>query len=325
MVSDFDSTQSFNRCQNMLLGVAIGDAFAYPYEFASKEIEWFEKNLDMTKYCVHPKPEFGHQILGLYTDDTQMSIAVTELLISSGKENGDKFTKENLADYFVKTFKRDSINGYARGFQNFLKSVNDGQEFLQKIKPTSTRNGAAMRSVPLGVVADLDMLVDYAQINASTTHDTPKGHASSVAVALLSHMQFYHVDLKDVDFFDRILAIDKRTAVHLRTVSRMNGYDQRIINGRRYKDRGIPCDAMRTTGAVFYLLNYFHEPSSVLEEAIKLGGDTDSVASIGLGLTMIDEQLCNLPSFLYDDLTDHKFGKNYLKDLGQELENTFFF
>ena len=58
-------------------------------------------------YSRHPR----HTIEpGCYTDDTQMSIAVAELLVSD-----THFSRENLAELFVSCFQRDPRAGYARG------------------------------------------------------------------------------------------------------------------------------------------------------------------------------------------------------------------
>jgi ADP-ribosylglycohydrolase len=323
---------TFSRHQKMLLGIVIGDAFGAGYEFRFPNLKDYQ-NISIDKYIRSAYKNFDH-FPGMYTDDTQMSIAVAELLAS-----GKAFTRENLAANFVGCYKRDAVVGlYAEGFQKFLDSVNSGQEFIEKIHADATRegvtrNGAAMRSVPLGLVKDLDTVVEYAKINASLTHNTSKGIASSVAVALMSHVAFYGGSIyHDRDVVRSVLIpnvapIDKETARYINDISHMDilrmRFNPLLLFGEKHYNNGVPCDAMRTVGAMVYLLTNCYTPKEILEESVKLGGDVDSVASISLGISLTNDNVGNLPSFLYDDLTNHTYGRDYLLALGSRLEKKF--
>ena len=114
----------------MLLGIAIGDAFGAGYEFAYKTRAEYQQ-VDLSRYSANPNPNFRHQA-GMYTDDTQMSIAIAELLADDLP-----FTSENLAEYFLNAYKRDPKVGYAKGFQAFLDSISTKEEFVSKINPSS--------------------------------------------------------------------------------------------------------------------------------------------------------------------------------------------
>jgi len=308
--------------QKMLLGIAIGDAYGAGYEFRYPDLKDYQ-NIPLDKYIKSAFPNSDH-IRGMYTDDTQMSIAVTELLLS------DKgFNKENLADKFVECYKRNPIQGYAKGFQAFLDSINSGKEFIEKIRHNSIRNGAAMRAAPLGVVEDLDTLIEYAKINARLTHSTPKGIASSVAVALMSHISLYegfaYTD-KDVvrsRIVPQMMKIDMETAKYIDDVLKMGDLDPVLLFGEAHSTMGVPCDGMRTVGAMIHLLTNFYGPREILEESVRLGGDVDSVASISLGIGLTNDDIGSLPSFLFDDLTNHAYGRDYLLSLGNSLEKKF--
>jgi len=80
----------------MLVEFAIGDAYAAAFEFVDRELT---RDHQLGDYARHPRHEIAP---GSYTDDTQMSIAVAELIVSSAP-----FTRENLADCFVQAFQRD--------------------------------------------------------------------------------------------------------------------------------------------------------------------------------------------------------------------------
>src|SRR5579883_1209184 len=125
----------------MLLELAIGDAYGAGFEYAD---EMIVTHNNLARYVQHPR----HRIRpGAYTDDTQMSLAIAEAIIS-----GEPWTPERLAQRFVNVFKRDPREGYASGFSHFLQRVEDGQQFLREIRPTSSKSGAAMRAAPLGIL-----------------------------------------------------------------------------------------------------------------------------------------------------------------------------
>jgi ADP-ribosyl-[dinitrogen reductase] hydrolase len=309
------------KAQNMLLGIAIGDAFGAGYEFLEGGRAAVEKELDFTRYRAHPNPEFSHRA-GWYTDDTQMSIAVAELLLSN-----KNFEKNNLADYFVKCHKRDPVIGYSKRLQQALDDSNNGQEFLSIINNESKGNGAAMRAVPIGLVDDLDTLVEYAIINAETTHNTPEGIASSLFVSLASHYFVKGLDKrrKLLDFIHPyVQRVHQGAANHIYAVSKLKSEDLTILFGPGRENRGVPCDATKTIGAVFYIIsNHGNDPREALRHAVLLGGDTDSVASISLGLLSINEGLNALPSWMLKNLTEHKYGKDYIMRLADKLAERF--
>lgn len=308
------------KVQNMILGVMIGDSYGSAYEFRFKDRRQLKEELDFTKYNANPREDFN-DTPGMYTDDTQMTLGVIDALIDE-----KKFSKTNLAEHFIQAYRRDPINGYARGFQAFIEQVQTGEEFIQTIKPHSERNGAAMRSIPIGILPEENKVIEYAKINASITHNTPKGHASSVAVALLAHYFLYDKD-KETDMFTYIntpiQAIDKESANHFLAVKNMNEFNSVLMFREKNKDKGIPCDGMRTVGGVLHVLKNYEQPSDVLREAVLLGGDTDSTASIALGLNMIKHTKEELPPFLFKDLTNHLYGRDYIISLGEKLNNKF--
>ena len=310
-----------DKVQNMLLGIGVGDAYGACYEFAFKDRKEYQ-TASFEEYVKHSREDFMTVNPGSYTDDTQMSIAVAELLLSN-----KKFNRENLAESFVECYKRDPILGYAGGFQRFLNSVNSGKEFLEKIKPISERNGAAMRSVPIGLARTPKQVIDYAKVNASLTHAIPKGVASSVAISLMSHYNLYRGGIKNLNsqILSEIEKIDLESFEYLKKVSKMKGLDAKLLFGEKYEKKGVPCDGMRTVGAVIHILSNYSNARDVLLESVKLGGDTDSTASIALGIFSINNSLDNLPKFLFQDfeITKEKYGKDYLLNLGEKLNNKF--
>lgn len=296
-----------NPNPNMLLKIAQGDAFAAAAEFNADKARLFA----FDKYYQHP----GHEKLkpGMYTDDTQMSIANAEVLISRSKNIKD-VTNLDFADSWVKVFKRDERDGYARRFQRFLETTKNGQGFLSNIKPVSNRNGAAMRSVPLGVIPDINDVIDIALQQSSLTHATTEGMLSSVIVASCSHFALYTNEPFKYfpDFLDNYL--------------RQSKYDYigRCLSSLETNWSGsVPCRGMATAQAVVTLLKNYDNLFDMMRQTILWGGDTDSVASIAWGIASAryDDEL---PDFFENDLEQGgNFGVDFLNVLGENLMSAY--
>lgn len=298
-----------NKAQNMLLGIAIGDAFGAGYEMQPrwKVLKYFT----LKKYS--RKKEWKK---GKYTDDTQMSIAVAETML-------EEFNKINLANKFIEAYKRDPHSGYTRGFTQVLKICDNGEDLLKLVKGDSIKNGAAMRAVPIGILPNLKDVIDYAKINAKITHNSPGGIFSSVCIAVASHYFYYNLgDPKKVlDFCLNICKdLDKEATSYIKDIKNMKDLNPKLLFGKKDLKFGVPCHGVKTTGAVLYILSRFSNSSKqTLIESVLLGGDTDSTACIALGIIAINQGLKELPSFLLKGLEDGKYGKNYLIQLGEKL------
>src|SRR5437764_14049243 len=82
---------------SMLVELAIGDAYGAGFEYAADSIVREKNNL--SAYVQHPRHDIRP---GCYTDDTQMSVAVAEAIVSD-----EPWTPATLAQRFVTAFKRD--------------------------------------------------------------------------------------------------------------------------------------------------------------------------------------------------------------------------
>src|SRR5882672_5394308 len=120
----------------MLLEGSIGDSFGAGFEFAPAD--FVQRHVMSNRHIPHPH----HRLKpGVYTDDTQASLALAELLV-----DGEPWTREVIAQKFVDVFKRDPREGYSKRFFALLQECGSGDEFLAKIQPGSNRSGAAMRA-----------------------------------------------------------------------------------------------------------------------------------------------------------------------------------
>lgn len=235
----------------MIVHMAIADAYGAAYEFATKPPP------NDLEYHVHPS-RADDLLIGEYTDDTQMSIAIMRHLVSDKPWN-----QYWIAWFFLNEYKSYKIDGYARGFQKFLDDCNSVQHFISKMSPKSKRNGSVMRSVPVGVLPTEDDVVNYSYVQSSVTHATPSGCMSAAAVALASH--YYYHDLGPCT----------RVASYLKDKI---GFNLQKI------DTKVACDAIETAHAAIWISKSTDDIGVALRRSIDLGGDTDSVAAVSVGL-----------------------------------------
>jgi ADP-ribosyl-[dinitrogen reductase] hydrolase len=275
----------------MIIEIAIGDAYGAAFEYVDERFVQEKNNLK--QYYKHPR----HRLLpGKYTDDTQMSIAIAELIIA-----GTPWTPVNIAFKFVEVFHRDQREGYARGFYDFLRSVRTGEEFVQRIRPDSDKSGAAMRACPIGVFPTVEEVKQKATVQAKLTHDTPMGINAAVAAALTSHYFVYrHGPRADLGHF-----IEKH------------------VPGRQWSKPWtgeVGPKGWMSVSAAISALQSSKTLSELLRLCVSFGGDVDTVAAIALGAASGSQEFDpDLPLALIAGLEKGPYGKSYLERLDHQL------
>ncbi len=274
----------------MLLELAVGDAYGAGFEYAGKQ--YIEQHNDLSRYIKHPR----HRIIpGYYTDDMQMSLAVAEAIV-----NGDEWTPANLARRFVQAFKRDPREGYAGRFYQFLCDIDDADEFLEKIIPTSDKSGAAMRAAPVGIFADMDEVLEKTRIQAAITHNTPDGIHAAQASALMTHYFLYNRGEKAHlgEFLEQHVPGDWNTPWQ-----------------GKVKSKGW----MSVRAAITAVMRH-DALDTLLKACIDYRGDVDTVATIALAAASCSTDITqNLPQHLVLSLENGDYGREYITDLDSRL------
>jgi ADP-ribosylglycohydrolase len=275
----------------MLLELAIGDAYGAAFEYADEA--YIQQHNHVQKYVSRPK---GDVAPGQYTDDTQMSIAIAEAILS-----GEEWTPENIAAWFVEAFHRDPRAGYARGFHTFLSKTTTEEDFLAQIRPDSDKSGAAMRATPIGFYPDTAEVIQRATLQAKLTHDTPGGIASAVAAALMPHYFLYHRGEKEgLGAF-----LEKHVTGH--------------PWGKPYRGRVGASGWMSVRAAVTSVMRY-NRMTDILRACVAFTGDVDTVATLALAAGSCSAEVeQDLPQTLIEGLENHTYGRDYLRSLDVQL------
>lgn len=274
----------------MIIEAAVGDAFGAGYEYVKhKGIH----DAAQVQYVQHPRHKATKP--GMYTDDTQMAMAIAELLVS-----GEDWTALNIANKFVEVFHRDPREGYAHRFYDFLQETRSGEQFLHNIHNDSDKSGAAMRAWPIAVLPDVDEIREKCTLQAAVTHNTIAGKQAAIASALMSHYFIYRKG----------------------SVARMKHWVQQNVGGQWDKDYEgkVGSKGWMSVSAAITAVSRNTKLSDLLLDCINFGGDVDTVATIALAAAScsIDYEQ-DLPPQLLEGLENQKFGKDYLESLDQKL------
>ncbi len=274
----------------MLLELAIGDAYGAGFEGVNSQL--IRQFNTLERYVRHPR----HSIRpGRSTDDTQMSLAITEAIVAN-----DPWTPIALANRFVNAFKRDPREGYAQRFHTFLSRIPDAEAFLRFIEPSSDKSGAAMRAGPIGVFPTIADVIERATMQARLTHDTADGIRAAVAAALLTHYGLYRHG--------------PRTQIAEFLEAHITGNWSEPWRGRVG-----PKGWMSVQAAVTALINN-DTMSGLLRDCIAFGGDVDTVATIACAAgACLPDMAQDLPQHLFDTLEDGDYGRKYIAGLNTRL------
>jgi ADP-ribosyl-[dinitrogen reductase] hydrolase len=274
----------------MLLELAIGDAYGAGFEYANRQL--IRQFNDLSRYFQHPRHSARP---GQYTDDTQMTLAIVESILS-----GEDWTPLNLAGRFVEVFKRDPREGYAGSFHAFLRRSYSGEQFLRDIIPDSDKSGAAMRAIPIGIFPTIPEVIEKSTIQAAITHNTPDGIRAGVASALMAHYFIYGLGTKNHlgEFIETHVEGEWADPWHGQVGSK----------------------GWMSVKAAITAIHHHDNLSAMLRACVDYSGDVDTIATIALGAASCSSEVAqDLPQVLIDGLENVNYGRDYLVGLDAQL------
>lgn len=320
---------------NVLLGIAIGDAFGAGLEFQDRN--WIQKNVDFTKFInVRHLIKVSTDKLSAftenyydwqYTDDTEMTIGLIKALYSK-KEFNENLLIEKWEDEYNKG---KHEKGHGRNGHGSMRWFFSGEMTIEEIKNFQKNrpnpgNAPAMRSVPLGFIPS-NLINKYAEINANATHPNINAILSSQCIARATEYLLVKQGNKEnlikyciekvnlnSEYKSYLTSIDKIKSNEILT---KNYYEtlcgHQPIRKPYFLDgiNGMPSDSKYTTGCVLYILKNSTSAFDALKKSVLLGGDVDSVASITTGINSGLYGVESLPSFMIENVE----GKQYIKEI----------
>lgn len=324
--------------KNVLLGVAIGDAYGAGLEFQDRD--WIRAHVDFSAFVnqrndiVPVIDDWGNTVNNYnvwdYTDDTEMTIGCVKALISGEALSVGLLLKYWQEEYFWDK-KRKGIGRHGHGAMRWLYS---GERTIEEIREFQANrpnpgNAPPMRAIPFGFV-EPSLIDAYASINAGATHPNPKAIAASIVVARATEYlvvkQGAHQGLipycakfirsVDREFHERLIAIDQLPSSQMLSdedYESLCGPQPTIKPWFPEGIKGLPSDAMYTALSALYILKNTQNTYEGFREAIRLGGDVDSIASIVTGILAGRYGLDSLPTYMLENVE----GRTMLESLAE--------
>lgn len=279
------------------VGAIIGDMFGSRYEFSKYGFS-FNKD-EYLNYNTSLK--FTEDDFYKYTDDTILTLAVKDALLTLYNGEKENNFKEILIDNF-EVFGVNNINaGFGKKFLKWLISINK--------KPyNSYGNGSAMRVSAVGYVCNnIEDTLKLSKLTAEVTHNSLEGIKGAQAVAAAIFAARYRYSKEEIKEylekkFGYNLSISSKEVFSKETNDKVNGYK---LSCQLTVPEAVLC---------FFESNSFEE---TIVNATALNGDTDTRAAIA---GSIAEAFYGVPDYLKDIV------KNKLNDdLLSILENDSFY
>jgi len=257
--------------ENILIGIAIGDAFGAGVEFQDRN--WIRQHVDFTKFVnVRDRIQVENKKKKTftknyrewdYTDDTEMTIGLMKALISE-----KEFSKSLLIEKWHNEYEKGKqLKGFGRNghgsmawFYSGTKSIDEVRAFQRnRINPG---NAPAMRSVPLGLLSKR-LINGYASINANATHPNINAVLSSQCISWATEYILIKNGNPDkvVDYCFEKIELNDEYRTYLKAVNKIGAYnnlkeeDFSVLCGNQpirppyflSGIRGVPSDSKFTT------------------------------------------------------------------------------
>lgn len=256
---------------NVLLGTAVADALGVPFEKKlvnhPELIAWDGKTYLGSEH---------HKLLpGQYSDDTQLSLEVSQSLIEN-----HGFNPDDLAARYMDWF----FSGRARGFGTTTKlamqNLQSGKHWSESGIAGSMGNGTAMRAAPFGVYYrnDIYSLINICKIDNGITHASADAEAGSIAIGLAAAYAVNH-DLDNLLEKIWLRLPDSKVKTTIFSLDAML-HSNSITPSQALRVLGTKADVRETVPAALYCFLKFDNYHDAVVAAIKAGGDTDTTAAI---------------------------------------------
>jgi ADP-ribosylglycohydrolase len=263
--------------RSMMAGLALGDALGWPTEFKSmRDIRSRFGELGIQE---PPEP-------ALFTDDTQMTIAVARAVIAHGRADV-AVLMERMAEEFVQWgFSEDNNRAPGLSCMGGVRNLAKGIPWERSGGLDSKGCGSAMRVAPIGFVYqdDPQRLRAVAIASSLPTHRHPSAIASAVGAAYLVKLALDGV--KPLEMPSRLASfVGGMSPEFDTTLATMN-------SALSMKDEVAAMDAIGAGWvgyeavplALYCVIKYEDSWVDTVRRGANFAGDSDSIASIAGGI-----------------------------------------
>lgn len=268
---------SIAQAQSMMLGLALGDALGYATEF---------KSLPEIKAIYGPQGIQEPPDPALYSDDTQMTIALAEGLLDAGINAPLDELMNAVSRRFVIWAQTAPSRAPGNTCLTGARNLAQGIPWREAGVAESKGCGSAMRVAPLGYLYQHqpDRLREIAQASALLTHGHPTAIAAALAAAYLVKLALDGVS--PAEYMQRVMTVtegmsDELDAAILR-VGHVLGWGSEESAMRHIGEGWVAEEAVAL--ALYCVLRHPDDYAACVRRAANSDGDSDSVACIAGGI-----------------------------------------
>lgn len=278
-MEDKNRLVEIDRAKGVLFGLAIGDALGFPTEF-----------MPLSRIKAKYGPSGITDLPGfpaLYTDDTQMSVAVAEALAAAGDRDLETIMAA-VREGFI-AWRHSPENDRAPG-NTCLEGVSNmerGVHWSESGVPDSKGCGAAMRVAPIGYFYQNDpgRLKEIARATAICTHGHRTAVAASVGAAYLVKLALDGILPEGMipELLDFTSGMSKEFEQAVGKVAECLGWADEEKALTHLGEGWVAEEAVAL--ALFCFLRHSNSFEATVIRAANTNGDSDSIAAIAGGIS----------------------------------------
>ena len=297
-----------NIIYGSIMGTALGDSIGLPFEALSR------------KKIAKKRPTLENQSLffgkGMFSDDTEQTIAVAQSLIESydNEELFRKLMKKRLKLWFLAL---PAGIGFAT-MKAIVKSF-----FWKESGVFSAGNAPAMRVALIGILFGHDdtKLKSFVNTNTRLTHTDPKAYYGALAVAKATYLSATN---REDDFFEimRLLVEDKEFLGLLKEVEQSLELSSLAFAQKLGLEKGVGGYIYQTLPIVLHSwLRNRNDLKQAIIDVVKCGGDTDTTGAIVGSIVGANLKGEEPPQAWIDGIFDFPRDVKFIEKISFELAN----
>lgn len=287
------------KAQAILYGLALGDALGWPVEF----LKMRKINIIYDEEGIKEPPDPAR-----YTDETQMTLAVSEALITAGEQSIDALMEVVTGRFIAWSNSPDNDRAPGHTVTEAIRTLEAGVSWRESGVAHAEGNGSAVRVAPIGYLYqhDLDRLRDVAHAIGIATHAHPTADAASVAgaVAIKLALDGVHPENYVEYLIDSVQNISREFVDVLSKVEHVIHWTDEqaaleYIGSGWVGKEVIPM-------AIYCAARYPDDFVGAVRRAVNIPGDSDSVGCVTGGLVAARLGLEGIPTEWIDRLENRE-------------------
>ena len=313
------------RFVGSVVGLAVGDAIGYPAEFRKRSQLLDEIGPEgITDFIALQDPRFSGPFFigpdhppGAFTDDTQMTVAVAEALLTAGHSDLDSLMAE-MGRRFVK-WSNTEQNNRSPGETCLVgcRNLERGIPWRNAGVGDSKGCGSAMRVAPIGLYyKELDQVAEVAQASSLLTHGHPAALAAAAAGAIMVAMALANAEPEAIyeEVEERCCkSSDDFTAIWRKVPALLPNAPEDVLVEGALGEGWVGEEAVAS--AMYCVWRSPDDFEGAILTAINTDGDSDSIGTITGSVMGARLGVSAIPGRWRDGVEDSKF----LQNLGARL------